>query len=164
MSVIFRDTEIIKLFCTDQPKEDVLYHHNELGEFQLGTYDEFQSQVLNFNQNGFKMIAVIPRSYQDYKLKLFLFQHNDVEKNSVCPIALSCARQFCGVSYLVKNHCWKCKMSGTDLMACGRCKVATYCSKECQKENYPLHKKFCKVVKSMDPRIADASENLEIEE
>ena len=30
------------------------------------------------------------------------------------------------------------------LFNCGRCKVISYCSKRCQKENHALHKKFCK--------------------
>ena len=30
------------------------------------------------------------------------------------------------------------------LFNCGRCKVVSYCSKRCQKENHALHKIFCK--------------------
>jgi hypothetical protein len=31
-----------------------------------------------------------------------------------------------------------------ELMRCSRCKVALYCSKECQEYHYPNHKKYCR--------------------
>jgi hypothetical protein len=31
-----------------------------------------------------------------------------------------------------------------ELMRCSRCKVALYCSKQCQEDHYPNHKKYCR--------------------
>ena len=36
------------------------------------------------------------------------------------------------------------QMDGAQLMACVRCKLARYCSKECQKADFKEHKAFCK--------------------
>jgi len=32
---------------------------------------------------------------------------------------------------------------GVDLKLCSRCKKVVYCSKECQKKNYRVHKRYC---------------------
>ena len=51
-----------------------------------------------------------------------------------------------------KNTCHVCKTSDKDqddgmppisMLQCSRCKIAFYCSKECQKKDWPLHKDFC---------------------
>lgn len=40
--------------------------------------------------------------------------------------------------------CWYCnKMSPAKLKKCGKCHVAIYCNKECQKSHWPVHKKKC---------------------
>jgi len=42
--------------------------------------------------------------------------------------------------------CFRCKQltNRKTLMACGRCKYAQYCSKECQVADWPSHKATCK--------------------
>jgi hypothetical protein len=42
------------------------------------------------------------------------------------------------------NCCAKQAKDGTALKRCSRCKKRTYCSVECQKENYPAHATKCK--------------------
>jgi hypothetical protein len=39
--------------------------------------------------------------------------------------------------------CLFCRSHHGRLMRCSRCKVALYCSPECQKSHWPLHKKIC---------------------
>jgi hypothetical protein len=48
------------------------------------------------------------------------------------------------------NHCRKCEtqMDSVKLMKCQRCKLAYYCSKECQVANWKSHKKMCKALSS----------------
>ena len=41
------------------------------------------------------------------------------------------------------NCCAKCKKSANNLQVCGRCKVASYCSKECQRHDWTKHKWSC---------------------
>ena len=77
-----------------------------------------------------------------------------------------------GIEFLVgkdclltnRNLCLNCKRNLTknpdkieeneviQLFNCGRCKVVSYCSKNCQKENHALHKNFCKAF----PRVHSA--------
>ena len=40
-----------------------------------------------------------------------------------------------------KSNCFQCHNTGTS--KCGRCKVSTYCSKECQASHWPIHKQLC---------------------
>lgn len=50
----------------------------------------------------------------------------------------------CDLSTPPKRSCAHC--GGTkDLKKCTRCKVALYCNAQCQKSNWPLHKKTCKL-------------------
>jgi len=45
-----------------------------------------------------------------------------------------------------KMFCWNCTKRDETLKGfkkCSRCKEARYCSRECQKENWPEHKKSC---------------------
>ncbi len=49
--------------------------------------------------------------------------------------------------------CFKCRIPNSDtcrLMQCGGCKIAMYCSKDCQKKHYKSHKKHCRKLKIID--------------
>ena len=45
-----------------------------------------------------------------------------------------------------KECCWCCHKSPVKLVRCGRCHLAHYCDRECQKEHFSDHKKECKSV------------------
>lgn len=42
-----------------------------------------------------------------------------------------------------EEMCWLCGRMGSKLMACKRCKSVKYCSQECQKVDWKIHKKTC---------------------
>ncbi|KAI0779205.1 hypothetical protein BC629DRAFT_1594572 [Irpex lacteus] len=42
------------------------------------------------------------------------------------------------------QKCWKRKADGVKLMVCSKCKIASYCSAECQKADWSFHKQACK--------------------
>lgn len=42
-----------------------------------------------------------------------------------------------------RSICVYCQLTNIDTMKCGRCKIATYCTKECQKAHWKEHKKQC---------------------
>lgn len=41
------------------------------------------------------------------------------------------------------NACLACGKTGASLLRCGRCKLANFCSVECQKKAWPTHKEHC---------------------
>jgi len=41
------------------------------------------------------------------------------------------------------SYCGQCGTSGCDLLECSRCRKIAYCSRVCQKKNWPHHKKTC---------------------
>ena len=44
----------------------------------------------------------------------------------------------------VCSHCFKVGKKNKELNACSGCRMAQYCSEECQKAAWPQHKKTCK--------------------
>lgn len=53
-----------------------------------------------------------------------------------------------------KRYCMQCRVAEDDpeakekLLRCVRCRIGLYCSRECQKKNWPLHKRICKNLQS----------------
>jgi hypothetical protein len=54
------------------------------------------------------------------------------------------------------NTCWT--TSQKDLKLCSRCKIVSYCSRECQLKDWPDHKKHCKVLAELRKDKAKVSE------
>ncbi|GJE87541.1 zinc finger MYND domain-containing protein [Phanerochaete sordida] len=57
-----------------------------------------------------------------------------------------------GVVYPAAAACTKCERDSTidkTMSRCGRCKLARYCSKECQTADWPRHKTNCKVTREV---------------
>ncbi|KAJ6586345.1 hypothetical protein DFH09DRAFT_910769 [Mycena vulgaris] len=48
--------------------------------------------------------------------------------------------------HTICTTCLKSEGPGLDLRRCGKCKGAWYCSRECQKQDWPKHKKSCTLV------------------
>lgn len=41
------------------------------------------------------------------------------------------------------KQCENCSKINNDLLRCSRCKIVYYCDQECQRANWPEHKKVC---------------------
>lgn len=54
------------------------------------------------------------------------------------------ANKSCFVSFCF--HC--CRASFKNLQRCSRCKISTYCSKQCQRLNWQIHERVCKIVRN----------------
>ena len=57
----------------------------------------------------------------------------------------------CYDSEIVCTHCLK-KGSLTALRRCTGCKSSSYCSKDCQRSDWPSHKQLCKSIQSQNPQ------------
>jgi hypothetical protein len=58
----------------------------------------------------------------------------------------------------------KCLICGhqEDLKACSSCKMASYCSKDCQKKDFSdQHQDFCKLVRKSKQQIVEMTQNME---
>ncbi|KAF9474260.1 hypothetical protein BDN70DRAFT_884996 [Pholiota conissans] len=51
------------------------------------------------------------------------------------------------------SQCMKPSSNGAELLKCSKCKIAWYCSRECQKAQWPTHKKVCKEASSSMPKF-----------
>ncbi|XP_059572114.1 histone-lysine N-methyltransferase SMYD3 isoform X1 [Alligator mississippiensis] len=56
--------------------------------------------------------------------------------------------------------CERCLRRNEDLLRCSQCKIARYCGKRCQKEDWQDHKRECKCLKSIEPNIPPDSVRL----
>jgi predicted DNA-binding protein YlxM (UPF0122 family) len=60
------------------------------------------------------------------------------------------ARQSQKTAKINKDHCSQCKKTGAELntilQKCARCRTVLYCSKECQRTDWPKHKEVCRVL------------------
>ena len=43
----------------------------------------------------------------------------------------------------INKFCLNCKIENVELLKCGQCKKVNYCSFNCQKQDWPNHKKIC---------------------
>lgn len=159
MTLVVKDKEFCDNFIASG--EDITYFHIGTMEFMGMSFKEFEIVMLIMKSFDIDIIAVIPRSHVGTRFDLVLSQHA-TEIFPPCVLAMNCSRMFQGISYLANRRCWTCKKNDVKLSKCARCNIARYCSKECQIASHTHHKNFCKMVKKRNPRIADASENMEI--
>ena len=54
------------------------------------------------------------------------------------------------------SACCSCSKDGGQFPRCSRCKYVRYCSKNCQVEDWPLHKQLCRAIQTL-PSLRDSS-------
>lgn len=67
---------------------------------------------------------------------------------------------FCVARDFLKTACQSCLKRGESLSRCSQCKTARYCNVQCQKQAWPDHKRECKCLKHLQPRIPTDSVRL----
>lgn len=65
----------------------------------------------------------------------------------------------CAVRSFVSCECTHCGKDNTldNLSKCARCRMAYYCSRDCQKQNWAMHKKCCKELRKGQDMFGDPS-------
>ncbi|KAG7482414.1 histone-lysine N-methyltransferase SMYD3 [Solea senegalensis] len=66
----------------------------------------------------------------------------------------------CVSNRLTKDVCHRCFSRRETLMRCSQCKTARYCNTTCQKQAWSAHKRECKCLQSLIPRIPTDSVRL----
>ncbi|KAG1973171.1 histone-lysine N-methyltransferase SMYD3 [Pimephales promelas] len=67
---------------------------------------------------------------------------------------------FCIAKDFLKTTCQSCFKRGESLSRCSQCKTARYCSVQCQKQAWLDHKRECKCLQRLQPRIPTDSVRL----
>ncbi|CAM4648661.1 unnamed protein product [Leuciscus chuanchicus] len=67
---------------------------------------------------------------------------------------------FCIAKDFLKTTCQSCLKRGQSLSRCSQCKTARYCSIQCQKQAWLDHKRECKCLQRLQPRIPTDSVRL----
>ncbi|XP_053093469.1 histone-lysine N-methyltransferase SMYD3 isoform X1 [Pangasianodon hypophthalmus] len=67
---------------------------------------------------------------------------------------------FCVAQKFLKSTCQTCLCRGESLLRCSQCKSSRFCSVQCQKEAWPEHKRECKCLQRVYPRVPTDSVRL----
>lgn len=90
--------------------------------------------VMRFNDVRDELVAVLPRDPAEYYSAGAVLAGTGP---SFTPLDDDVRRYFIG------SQCARCRTVDAKLRKCAECRVATYCSRECQKSDWPTHKKVC---------------------
>jgi hypothetical protein len=149
-----KDKKAITNFIEDE-ESLAMQHHRTTDELQFMDYaSTLETQVLDYYScSGDDMHHCFTKRYPNInRHRVLVFK-----PEKTCPrqpnedyVAFQYGCIVSGYAIGVKNKCFKCgKEDTTKFMDnCGACRIATYCSRECQVSDYKRHKKMCKVVKS----------------
>mmetsp|Transcript_52 Transcript_52/g.104 ORF Transcript_52/g.104 Transcript_52/m.104 type:complete len:176 (-) Transcript_52:477-1004(-) len=158
--VLKRDVSLLREFdSSESPDLLVLYYHLKDAQFDCFNAAEYQMQLKQYYDGGIAVVLVAPRKINDHSYLLVCLQNSRPEHNVLCQLAFQCQRQFCGVSLLLKKRCFVCHKP--TMMVCTGCQCACFCSRECQSQGWPGHKKLCKRIKSSNVTVEE--ECIEIE-
>lgn len=158
-----KDYTILKeLDDSESPDMLVLYFHYRDKAFDCFNAGEYHKQMLQYYGANVSVVEVVPRQIRGHDYFMVCLRHAQEEHNTLCDLAFTCSRQFCGISMLVKKRCFQCHKPAAKM--CSACHCACFCSRECQLSGWEAHKQVCKLVKASKVRVeADTLELVESE-
>ena len=80
--------------------------------------------------------------YKTFLQIMFNREATDFNWQRHSPSVLAIARSI-DQSYAREDVCQECEKRGAQMKKCGECQSVTYCGRECQKQNWKIHKKEC---------------------
>jgi hypothetical protein len=145
---LVRNNELLAEFDSgDAPGLQALYYHFRDRAFDCFDAAEYTNQMLAYYKAGYAVKLVVPRKISENGYVLVCLQsQKQPEKDSLCELAFQCARQFVGISMLVKKRCFVCNQPAAK--TCSACQCACFCSKECQASGWLSHRKLCALIKA----------------
>jgi hypothetical protein len=160
---LVRDTAILREFdASESPDLLVLYYHLRDRSFDCFNGVEYHEQLLRYYKASMSVVEVVPRTICGNDYLLVCLRDAVSSRNAICELAFSVQRQFVGISMLVKKRCFNPACNKRTSMKCSVCRCACFCSKECLKIGWPVHKALCKLVKAAGPPPVD-EETLNVE-
>lgn len=156
--LLIKDKSIVHTFADDITALCLFYHVGTKTYMTYDTADELENALKDLldgpasNAKYPEYLVPLPRSSKGIKMSLLLFDAGEDGPN-VDQLAFHCSRHRSGISYLVKHLCFNCR-SMKSLHVCSNCRIARYCSEECQKKAWVTHKKLCKLKKAKPTRTA----------
>ena len=102
------------------------------------------------NQFSFPVGHTIALLYPHKKTFLDLTQGIRVEDTNFKVFKCSLTILLCESIKLGKNSCYSCGTSTGQLLKCGKCTFALYCSKTCQTSHWKYHKRLCDDIRVLD--------------
>lgn len=113
----------------------LLFHHHDEGNDCL---KHFMAEMTETGQGRFYEPLGLVENIRSFDHEDFLKRHT-----SLVPYCLQC--------HVHEQKCAK-------LSRCAGCRITSYCSKECQKANWPSHKEFCQAKQRGEPDVSVSCE------
>ncbi|KAF9477095.1 hypothetical protein BDN70DRAFT_995202 [Pholiota conissans] len=116
-----------------------------LAMVKKGSGFKFESELLGVHNHNMSESEAVPFVITRHPASEEYFREVAVPKKEIKDVRLTHSSACAACTNLAPP--------GITLMRCSKCKVSYYCSKECQKEHWPLHKLCCVNTKFSTPKL-----------
>lgn len=138
------DDDCIKWFANGASEFALFFSYETLYIKASPTYEAFERNISTLFKEGWKFTKMVKREVPGLPTTmLIVLNHTKLDKIYPSdPIAHSVDYTTNGICFLLKPSCFQCRKNVT-VSCCTGCKIAFYCSTECQKAHRKKHRSFC---------------------